>query len=53
VFGWSCLDDRAQVHDNYSLSDMVDHRKIVGDQQHAHVQVTGECCEQIGHLRLD
>src|SRR5665647_2994970 len=47
------LDDLAEVHHGNTIGDVLDHRKIVGDDQVGEVELVLEVFEQVDHLGAD
>src|SRR5690348_8042842 len=47
------LDDAAEIHDGHAGGDVLDHRKIVRDEDVSEAETLLEIHQQIDHLRLD
>ena len=47
------LDDAAEIHHGYALTEMPHHREIVGDEQVSEAEALAQILEQVDDLRLD
>ena len=47
------FDDAPEIHDRDAVGDMLDHRKVVRDEQHREAEPRPQIKQQVDHLRLD
>src|SRR3990172_764675 len=47
------LHDLAEVHDPDAIAEVLDHRKVVADEQVGQIEVTAQVEQQVEHLALD
>ena len=47
------LDNIAEIHDNNPVGDMLDNRKVMGDEDHRQVSFLQQLGQQVEHLGLD